>query len=144
MSDKKFIFLVIILFLIFILVSSLSSLRPDRNASSIAFSPQTNSEGEVDIKVTPVTLIPNQKPSFKISFDTHSVELDSDIPQNSVLTDNNNSFSNPSWEGSPPGGHHRSGILTFNKPLKKTESISLVLKNISNIQERKFTWNLTN
>lgn len=106
-----------------------------------ALTPQENSGGEVDIKVTPLILKAGEKPQFEIEFNTHSVELDFDISQIASLTDEKlNAYTSSTWEGSPPGGHHRKGILTFSSPLASTSSVNLILRDISGIAARQFSW----
>ena len=46
------------------------------------------------------------------------------------------------WEGTPPGGHHREGTLTFNDNLVETKSVSLILRDIAGISKREFNWQL--
>ncbi|HLE49698.1 MAG TPA: hypothetical protein VI791_00955 [Patescibacteria group bacterium] len=106
-------------------------------------SAQENSGGEVDIKATPLILKAGEKPQFEIEFNTHSVELDFDISQIASLTDEKlNAYTSSTWEGSPPGGHHRKGILTFSSPLKSTSSVNLILRDISGIAARQFSWTI--
>jgi len=107
------------------------------------FAPQENSGGEVDVKVTPLVLKAGEKPQFEIEFNTHSVELDFDISQIASLTDEDgNSDTSSTWEGSPPGGHHREGTLTFPTPLIQTKSVNLTIRDISGVSKREFTWQL--
>ena len=47
------------------------------------------------------------------------------------------------WDGAAPGGHHRSGTLTFKNIPKETKSLKLTLRNIAGVPERTFIWNLT-
>ena len=106
-------------------------------------SAQENSGGEVDIKATPLILKAGEKPQFEIEFNTHSVELDFDISQIASLTDEDgNSDTSSTWEGSPPGGHHRSGTLIFTAPLIQTKSVNLTIRDISGVSKREFTWQL--
>ena len=106
-------------------------------------SAQENSGGEVDIKATPLILKAGEKPQFEIEFNTHSVELDFDISQIASLTDEKlNAYTSSTWEGSPPGGHHRKGILKFKAIYPKPKVIQLKISQVGNIEERIFKWEL--
>jgi hypothetical protein len=50
---------------------------------------------------------------FKISFDTHSVELDQDLTRQARLIVGSTTWPIASWSGDGPGGHHRGGELRF-------------------------------
>ncbi len=108
-----------------------------------AFSPQENEGGEVTVIVTPQILEVGKEPKFQIVFDTHSVNLDFDVGELVILIDDKGKkYTNPVWEGSPRGGHHRSGSVSFSETLKETSQVKLVLQNISGIKERAFQWDL--
>lgn len=107
-----------------------------------SFETKQNTEANVKISVTPQTLAPGKQATFQISFTTHSVDLNFDVSGIAALVDEkNNSLGKAVWEGTPPGGHHRSGTLTFPDPLpKKTKAMTLTLINISGIATRTFNW----
>ena len=107
------------------------------------YSPRENEGGEVTVIVTPQRLEVDKQPKFQIVFDTHSVNLDFDVGELAMLIDDKgNKYTNPVWEGSPPGGHHRSGSVSFREPLIETSQVKLVMQNISGIKERVFQWDL--
>jgi len=107
---------------------------------------QTNSGGAVDIQVRWEADQANVL-VFEVSMNTHSVDLDKvDLKQLAVLHDSQgNEFKPLSWE-SQPGGHHRSGRLTFAIPdsLKEnsTEFLHMAIKNVAGVSERGLQWNL--
>jgi len=111
-------------------------------ASSTSFSEnfemQINNEGGVTIEVTPQSI---SSGTFLVVLDTHSVDLSDDLTKIAVLKDENGKEYKPiNWEGTPPGGHHREGILKF-EPLSSTlKKIELVISGIGGISERKFLW----
>lgn len=107
------------------------------------FISQENDGGNVKIIITPKTLTVGEKPSFDVVFETHSVDLNFDVAQiSSLVDDNGNIYSNPNWNGSGPGGHHRSGTLSFDSILTQTAYVELIIKNVAGVAERKFKWNL--
>lgn len=110
---------------------------------SSAFDTKENTGGNVTVIVTPQELGTGKPAVFQIVFDTHSVNLDSDVAQASALRDDQgNTYGTPAWKGDPPGGHHRKGTLSFPTPLKQIPAISLILKDIAGVQERTFVWKL--
>jgi hypothetical protein len=69
--------------------------------------------------------------------------LDFDVSKISVLEDDKgNEYAPISWEGSAPGGHHRSGTLTFPELNGETTYIKLIIKDVYGVPERVFIWEL--
>jgi hypothetical protein len=101
-------------------------------------------QSAVTITVTPIDISPESKEwKFNVVMSTHSVELDQDMTDSSVLIDDQGKEHEPlTWEGLGPGGHHREGTLTFNviEPLPKY--VELKIKNIGGAVERSFRWSL--
>lgn len=62
---------------------------------------------------------------FRILMDTHSGVLSADLAAGSVLEVDGVEWSNPSWSGDPPGGHHRQGELAFQAAGDATRSATL-------------------
>lgn len=105
-------------------------------------STQTNTEGEVTVEVTPKDLANNSASwDFALSLQTHAIDLDQDLAKSSILIDDNgNQFTPLAWEGDPPGGHHRQGLLRFAALQGQPASIVLSIKNIGDVPERLFKW----
>lgn len=104
---------------------------------------QENEGGNVTVIVKPKILKVGKNPTFELEFETHSVDLSFDVIEQSYLVDDEgNRFDNGIWEGSPPGGHHREGTLIFNEVLSKTKFVKLIVRNVSDIPERTFRWEL--
>ncbi|MEK6983927.1 MAG: hypothetical protein AABX33_05115 [Nanoarchaeota archaeon] len=107
------------------------NVEPTRNA----FQTLISNENNVEFQVTPVS--PSE---FQIVISTHSVDLDFDLTQISTLNDGLGNIYKPlKWEGSEPGGHHRSGILKFPEINSITKSIKLEIRDST---KREFKWNL--
>ncbi len=105
---------------------------------------EENTEGPVSVTVTPLSL-ENGSPTwnFEIALNTHSGSIDADLVTVSKLVDDNGKSYKPvSWEGSPPGGHHRNGVLKFNPISPKPKFIELKIKDIGEVPERSFKWDL--
>ncbi|MBI1936470.1 hypothetical protein HYS31_08640 [Candidatus Woesearchaeota archaeon] len=98
-----------------------------------ALQPLASNQNNVEFSVTPLSAS-----QFQIAIDTHSVNLDFDLAQISVLYDDLGNIYKPlKWEGSEPGGHHRSGTLIFPKINENAKSIKLV---ITDSAAREFNW----
>lgn len=136
---------------VFILISSAagSDQTVRRNAEFPTSSPvqsiaqQESDENNVVIVIKPEVLRVYETPRFEIEFSTHSVNLDFEVSQISKIADDKgNEYKNSVWEGSPPGGHHRTGILTFNETLKESSGIQLIMQDDTGIGKRIFKWKI--
>lgn len=105
---------------------------------------KTDAQGAVTVTVTPVAFGKDAAPwTFNIVFDTHSGSLDDDVlAAVSLVDDRGNVYQPLAWEGLDPGGHHREGLLVFEALDSMLESVELKIKNIGNIPERTFMWNI--
>jgi hypothetical protein len=74
---------------------------------------------------------------FQIKIDTHQGALDFDLTEISTLVIGSTVYEPLSWEGSPPGGHHRSGELVFPTGGELGPS-RLVIKGVYGVAERVF------
>ncbi len=113
--------------------------------AAASFATQSNNEKAVAIDVTPLNLASGGDAwDFEVAFNTHSVDLSFDPAAISVLRDNlGNEYPAIVWEGSGPGGHHRSGVLRFNAPEQTTGFVELVIHDVAGVPERVFHWDLT-
>ncbi|MBI2305054.1 MAG: hypothetical protein HYU86_09975 [Chloroflexi bacterium] len=85
--------------------------------------------------------------AFAVVMDTHSVDLDKyDLGKLAVLRDDGgNEYRPTSWRAAP-GGHHRSGTLSFPVPNSmnqgKVKYLELVVKDVAGVKERVLKWEL--
>ncbi len=103
---------------------------------------QTSNQGGVVVRVTPGRLTPEAVTwDFEVVFETHTVPLAGDPAQFTVLLDPQGRTSAAlRWDGDPPGGHHRKGVLRF-KPLRPAPAtVTLKIRGIGGAPERVFTW----
>lgn len=111
------------------------------NSHALAYDRQSSQENGVRVDVVPVQLQHGQSVRLEIRLNTHSGQLDKDLMAVSVLKDEMGKTYQPTgWDGSPPGGHHRSGILTFPELSQDSGSITLIIKGVAGVPERSFTW----
>lgn len=68
--------------------------------------------GDVDVRIEPIR-VDEAGAVFLVSLDTHSIDLDIDIAGSATLDVDGVAWGGVSWVGDPPGGHHRSGELSF-------------------------------
>ena len=112
-------------------------------ADALAYKTKSNKENRVRVDVRPVQLLPGKPAKFEIRMNTHSGDLSQDLVSVCTLKDSNGREYRPiNWNGSPPGGHHRSGVLEFSELDKGTESITLVIREVANVPERVFNWSI--
>ena len=103
---------------------------------------QTSSQSGVTVKVTPRDLAASTW-EFDVVFDTHSQELTDDLGKAAVLvSDGRVSHSPLKWQGDPPGGHHRQGVLQFKSVSPLPASIELQIKRSGETTPRSFRWKL--
>ena len=103
----------------------------------------SNRENRVRVDVVPVQLEFGKSVKFEIRMNTHSGDLSQDLVSVSTLKDDSGREYRPAeWQGSPPGGHHRKGVLEFPALNENTKSLTLVIRGVANVPERIFKWNL--
>ena len=106
-----------------------------------SLSGQSSDQGEVVVEAEPLDLESGKQTKFKVTMDTHSVELDYDLMKvSSLVNDQGNTLKPLSWNGGS-GGHHLKGELTFPALEQKSKSVELLMANISGF-DRRFKWNL--
>lgn len=117
----------------------LPSVRPVASANA-----KTNSEGGVDVTAVPPDFSTGSPTwDFGIELTTHSGDLNEDLTQISVLAgDDGKEYASLGWEGDPLGGHHRGGILKFKPISPLPASVTLVIKNLRGVPERRFVWQM--
>jgi hypothetical protein len=125
--------------LIFILLMS-SALWSESAAQSGA----GNEELVNDLNGVTFTIKPigyeREELAFSTKIDTHSGALDFDMTEISQLVVSGTSYEPLFWDGSPPGGHHRSGILVFPNPTGGSGEMSLTIIGVGDVPERVFHW----
>ena len=113
------------------------------SSESIILPARVNDENGLFVKVTPLPFSFGKDVGFRIRLDTHWGNLIYDLTKVAYLEDSNGKIYTPKrWDGSPPGGHHRIGILYF-PPLSDTPtSMRLVLRGLYGVELRTFEWTL--
>lgn len=110
-------------------------------SSAWAYEELAHNGNGVRVTVKPTALVPDQQAMFDVSLNTHSVALDQDLTAEAELNDDQGSRLRPlQWDGSPPGGHHRKGTLIFPALPASVKSVTLTIRNVADVPERTFTW----
>lgn len=108
-----------------------------------AFETKSSRENGVNVDVTPMEFAPGKPARFQIRISTHSGDLSQDMVEVSMLRDDKGREYRPvRWEGSPPGGHHRRGVLEFPSFEGTSKKITLIVRDIANVPERLFEWKI--
>jgi hypothetical protein len=113
-------------------------------ATAAELGPRTSSAAGVTVKVTPKRVAADAAAwELAVVLDTHSQDLGDDLLRNSVLVDGRGGRHVPlAWEGAPPGGHHRAGVLRFEGLGTLPEGIELQIRRPGEPAPRVFRWKL--
>lgn len=143
MKPKKIIWISIgVLTVIFLLFIFDFSGERKNKVGPISFEAQIDGQRAVTVVVTPERdQVDKSRWSFEVVLDTHSVELNEDLVQATILLDSNGKEYKPIvWEGDSPQGHHRKGVLRFDSVWPLTTLIELKIRDIGGVPERTFKW----
>jgi len=112
--------------------------------SGEALAPQTSSERGVTVLAAPRELSSTAKVwEFEIVLQTHSQDLTDDLEAISALVADGRATQAPTaWEGDPPGGHHRKGVLRFAPVTPRPETIELRILRPGESSPRSFQWQM--
>jgi len=113
-------------------------------ATAAGLETRASSAAAVTVRVTPKSIEPGAAAwEFAVVLETHSQDLSDDLVKNSVLIDAKGGRHEPlAWEGAPPGGHHRSGVLRFKGLAKLPDAIELQIRRPGEPAPRSFRWKL--
>lgn len=127
-----------------VVLSAAAMLTAGLPSRASAFKSRTDRQNSIRVDVTPLQLEPGRPARFEVRMNTHSVTLSHDMRAVSTLRDNDgNTYAPTAWNGSPPGGHHRSGTLEFPQIQGKPASITLVIRDPAEGATRVFEWSLS-
>ncbi|WP_212785084.1 hypothetical protein [Ferrigenium kumadai] len=113
------------------------------NAAEPRYAPQTSDEGGLKVMVTPQDVSSGAKTwDFGVVLETHTKSLNDDLSRSSVLIADGKRYSPLGWEGAPPGGHHRKGLLRFKAVKPVPASIELQIRLNGEVAPRSFRWML--
>lgn len=98
----------------------------DSTTAPNAMPARTVAAGEVEVKIEP-TRIDDNGAAFRLTLDTHSIELSTDLAREARLVVGTAMWTEATWSGDGTRGHHREGELRFtaNGPATGTARLTL-------------------
>ncbi len=115
-----------------------------RSHAATVFPARASDAGDIKVVVTPKVLNATARVwEFEIVMDTHTKPLKDDLVQVAVLVDAaGRRYAPIAWQGDPPGGHHRKGVLQFTAPTEMPVAVELQIAGIGGVATRMFRWDL--
>ena len=102
-----------------------------------------NDEGAVSVSVTPQDVSRTAGAwRFAVQFNTHTTPISQDLVADASLIGNDAEERPTAWEGDPPGGHHRRGVLVFQPINPVPSTLTLHFRDVGGVADRTFTWDL--
>ena len=103
--------------------------------------PQSSSAAGVTVKATPRDFSAAVW-EFDLVFDTHTQALNDEPAKAATLVAGATVAKPIEWQGDPPGGHHRKGVLRFNAISPLPAALELRLQRQGESAPRVFRWQL--
>lgn len=116
-------------------------LLPLAVAAADALPAQSSSTAGVTVKATPRALSGSVW-EFELIFDTHTQALNDEPAQSASLHAGGAQLAPLAWQGDPPGGHHRKGVLRFKAIAPTPATLELRLQRAGEPSPRVFRWQL--
>jgi len=112
------------------------------SSAAPALAARSSDEAGVHVVVTPKALGRDVTAwEFNVVMDTHTKPLNDNLAQAAVLVDEAGRRYIPvAWQGDPPGGHHRKGVLQFSPPVEMPKSVELQINGVGGVATRSFRW----
>ena len=110
-------------------------------AAESGYAPQVSNEREIKVTTT-LQNIPNEAKTwdFEVVMETHTKALSDDLVKSSLLIVEGKQNLPLSWEGAPPGGHHRKGKLRFKAVAPQPAAMELQIRLAGDTSPRSFKW----
>jgi len=111
------------------------------HAAELGYASQISNEREIKVTAT-LQKIPNEAKTwdFDVVLETHTKALNDDLAKSSLLIAEGKQYLPLGWEGAPPGGHHRKGLLRFKAVAPKPQSAELQIRLAGDTSPRSFKW----
>lgn len=103
--------------------------------------PQVIDQREIKVTVTPRGLTYKAATwDFEVVLETHTQPLNDDLARVAVLIADGTQYLPLRWQGAPPGGHHRKGLLRFKAIVPRPASVELQIRLAGDPAPRSFRW----
>lgn len=111
------------------------------NAAELVLASQTSNVREIKVVVAPQNISnAAQSWDFEVTLETHTQSLNDDLAKSSALVADGKRYAPLAWEGAPPGGHHRKGLLRFKTIIPQPPSVELQIRLAGETTPRSFQW----
>ena len=114
---------------------------PVSSAAEHGYAPQMSNERGIKVTVA-LQDIPAEAQTwdFRVVLETHTRDLSDDLAKAAVLVADGTQYMPLGWEGAPPGGHHRKGLLRFKAIDPRPASVELQIRLSGDASPRSFRW----
>jgi len=111
------------------------------NAAELGYAPQISNEREIKVTATPQKILGEARTwDFEVVMETHTKALNDDLAKSAVLIADGKQYLPLGWEGAPPGGHHRKGVLRFKAIAPPPAAVELRIRLAGDASPRSFKW----
>src|SRR3990167_2481828 len=111
------------------------------NAAELGYAPQISNEREIKVTATPQKILGEARTwDFEVVMETHTKALNDDLAKSAVLIADGKQYLPLGWEGAPPGGHHRKGVLRFKAIAPPPAAVELRIRLAGDPSPRSFKW----
>ena len=111
------------------------------NAAELGYAPQISNERGIKVTATPQKILGEAKTwDFQLVLETHTQDLSDDLAKSAVLIADGRQYMPLGWEGAPPGGHHRKGVLRFKAIAPPPAAVELRIRLAGDASPRSFKW----
>jgi hypothetical protein len=122
-------------------VFSAAGMIATSDAAELGLVSQTSNERGIKVVATPRNLSNEaQSWDFEVTLETHTQALNDDLAKSSALIADGKRYAPLAWEGAPPGGHHRKGLLRFKRIIPQPPSAELQIRLAGETAPRSFQW----
>lgn len=121
-----------------------ASLLVALSATAAELAPQNSQAGGVGVRVKPTDVSAAATTwSFQVTLTTHSGDLGDDLTRTATLVDAaGKQHPAAGWDGDPPGGHHRKGVLRFKALSPPPDALEMRILRQGETAARTFRWKL--
>jgi hypothetical protein len=113
------------------------------NAAESSHGPQVSNERQIKITATLQDIAKDAKTwNVELDMETRTHALSEGMEDAAVLIADGKKYDPVGWQGSPPGGRHRKGLLRFKAIVPQPASVELQIRLIGDPSPRSFKWRL--